>query len=634
MSRVSTSTAATAAAERRRLKLDAETWPLARRVLSGYIKPYRGTIGLALAAMAVMAMATGAMPQLLDPIINRILVDAEASLLWPIAFAAFAVFAVKGIATYIQAVLMAKVGLSIVADLQRDLFRRVMANDLAFFTETAPGVLVSRFIHDIGLMRNAVSNTVVGIGRDVLTALALGVGMFYQDWVLALLALVVLPLCVWPIVRLGRRMRKISGSTQQETGELATLLDENFQGIRHVKSYVTEPMEVKRAERSIDEVLRLQLKGAQVRNLANPLIEVFGGLAIVAVIVYGGSQVIAGTSDPGSFTAFIAAALLAYEPLKRLAKLNANLQEGLAAAARVFDLMDRQPQIVSGPKAPPLQIARGEVRLEDVSFSYAGNGVRSAVAGDGDREGGSALDAVSLEAPAGKTVALVGPSGSGKTSVLNLIPRFYDPTSGRVTIDSQILRDVDLASLRRQVALVSQDIMLFDDSVRANIAYGQAGSSLEEVEQAARHAGAHDFILALPQGYDTQVGPRGVKLSGGQRQRIAIARAMLKNAPILLLDEATSALDTESERQVQQALAELMAGRTTIVIAHRLSTVIDADIIYVLERGRLVERGTHADLLAADGAYAKLYRLQFAEAGPEDAANPGTGGGVAQAVAE
>lgn len=565
--------------------------------------------------MAVMAMATGAMPQLLDPIVNRILVDAEATLLWPIAFAAFAVFAIKGVATYVQAVLMAKVGLSIVADLQRHLFRRVMANDLAFFTATAPGTLVSRFIHDIGLMRNAVSTTVVGIGRDALTALALGIGMFYQDWVLALLALVVLPLCVWPIFRLGRRMRKISGSTQHETGQLATLLDENFQGIRHVKSYATESREVERVGRGIDEVLRLQLKGARVRNLSNPLIEILGGLAIVAVIVYGGSQVIAGTSDPGSFTAFIAAALLAYEPLKRLARLNANLQEGLAAAARVFDLMDRQPQIVSNPSAPALLVAEGAVRLQNVNFGYTGSSA-------------SALDDVSLEAPAGKTVALVGPSGAGKTTVLNLIPRFYDVASGRVTIDDQDLRDVELTSLRRQVALVSQDIMLFDDDVRANIAYGQQDADRQAVERAARHAGAHDFIQALPQGYDTQVGPRGVKLSGGQRQRIAIARAMLKNAPILLLDEATSALDTETERQVQQALKELMTGRTTIVIAHRLSTVIDADIIYVLEGGRLVERGTHGELLAAEGAYAKLYRLQFAETAAE---SPGD---VAQAVAQ
>ena len=560
-------------------------------------------------------MATGAMPQLLDPIVNRILVDAEATLLWPIAFAAFAVFAIKGVATYVQAVLMAKVGLSIVADLQRHLFRRVMANDLAFFTATAPGTLVSRFIHDIGLMRNAVSTTVVGIGRDALTALALGIGMFYQDWVLALLALVVLPLCVWPIFRLGRRMRKISGSTQHETGQLATLLDENFQGIRHVKSYATESREVERVGRGIDEVLRLQLKGARVRNLSNPLIEILGGLAIVAVIVYGGSQVIAGTSDPGSFTAFIAAALLAYEPLKRLARLNANLQEGLAAAARVFDLMDRQPQIVSNPSAPALRVAEGAVRLQNVNFGYTGSSA-------------SALDDVSLEAPAGKTVALVGPSGAGKTTVLNLIPRFYDVASGRVTIDDQDLRDVELTSLRRQVALVSQDIMLFDDDVRANIAYGQQDADRQAVERAARHAGAHDFIQALPQGYDTQVGPRGVKLSGGQRQRIAIARAMLKNAPILLLDEATSALDTETERQVQQALKELMTGRTTIVIAHRLSTVIDADIIYVLEGGRLVERGTHGELLAAEGAYAKLYRLQFAETAAE---SPGD---VPQAVAQ
>ncbi len=614
------------AAERRRLPLDARSWPLARRLLRGYVKPYRGTIALALGAMAVMAATTGALPQLLDPIINRILVNAEAEMLWPIAGAAFAIFAVKGLATYVQAVLMAKVGLSIVADLQRALFRRVMGNDLAFFTETAPGTLVSRFIHDVNLMRNAVSTTVVGIGRDILTALALGIGMFYQDWLLAILATVVLPVAVWPILRLGKRMRRISGSTQHQTGQLATLLDENFQGIRHVKSYATEAMEVARAKARIDEVLRLQLKGSRVRNLSNPLIEIFGGLAIVAVIVYGGSQVIAGTSDPGSFTAFIASALLAYEPLKRLAKLNANLQEGLAAAQRVFELMDREPQIVSQPGAPALSVERGEVRLEEVSFAYEGGGA-------------SALEAVELVAPAGKTVALVGPSGAGKTTVLNLIPRFYDVTWGRVTVDGQDVRAVDLTSLRRQVALVSQDIMLFDDTVRANIAYGQSDPEPAAIERAARHAGAHDFIQALPEGYDTLVGPRGVRLSGGQRQRIAIARAMLKNAPILLLDEATSALDTESERHVQQALAELMAGRTTIVIAHRLSTVIDADIIYVLDGGRVVERGTHAELLAAGGAYARLYQLQFAETEAPGDAETGPGAGraaatAAQAVAE
>ena len=332
--------------------------------------------------------------------------------------------------------------------------------------------------------------------------------------------------------------------------------------------------------------------------------EVLGGLAIVAVILYGGQQVITGAKDAGSFFAFITALLLAYEPVKRLAKLNANLQEGLAAAQRVFQIMDREPEICDAADARPLRLSGGQVVFERVGFSYEGTQ--------------AALQEISLEVPAGKTAALVGPSGAGKSTILNLIPRFYDVGSGAITIDGQDLRSVTLKSLRGAIALVSQESLLFDDSIGANIAFGRKGAGPEEVAAAARLAAAEDFITALPAGYDTQVGTRGTKLSGGQRQRIAIARAILKDAPILLLDEATSSLDSDSERQVQQAIGELKAGRTTLVIAHRLSTVMDADIIYVVEGGRIVDKGRHAELLARDGTYQRLHAAQFAEQGGDE----------------
>jgi subfamily B ATP-binding cassette protein MsbA len=400
-------------------------------------------------------------------------------------------------------------------------------------------------------------------------------------------------------VRIGRHIRKVSGRTQAQVGRLTTLLDETFQGVRYVKAYAMEAYEKLRAGQAIEAVFRLNYKGARTRSLLHPIMEVLGGLAIVAVLLYGGHQVIAGTKAPGSFFAFITALLLAYEPVKRLAKLNANLQEGLAAAVRVFALLDREPEIRNAPGAAPLSIKGGSIGFEGVTFSYDA--------------ASPALHDVSLEVPAGKTVALVGPSGAGKSTIMNLIPRFYDVDAGRVTIDGQDLRGLTLQSLRAQIALVSQEILLFDDTIRANIAYGRPEASEAEIAAAAAAAGVEGFVSELPQGLETPVGPRGDMVSGGQRQRIAIARAMLKSAPILLLDEATSSLDSESERQVQQALTQLMAGRTTLVIAHRLSTVVGADIIYVVEDGRIVESGSHAALLARAGPYARLYALQFAE---------------------
>ncbi len=572
---------------------------LVRRLVRNYVRPHLWRIALALFCMAIVAASTAAFTQLIKPIINDIFINKREEMLLPIAIAALVVFLAKGIATYGQAVLMSFVGHRIVADLQGQLHKSLIGADLAFYDRTSPGELVSRFINDINLLRGAVSNTLTGIGKDSLTALALLGVMFYEDWLLAAVAFVAFPTAILPIVQVGRQIRKVSGKTQDQIGRLTTLLDEAFQGARQVKAYAMEAYERTRTGQAIGEVFGLNYKAARIRSILHPVMELLGGLAIVAVILYGGHQVIAGAKDAGSFFAFITALLLAYEPIKRLAKLNANLQEGLAAAVRVFELMDQEPTIREAADAVPLVVSGGAVRLSGVSFSY-----------DGAR---AALHDVDLEVPAGKTVALVGASGAGKSTILNLIPRFYDVDEGRVSVDGQDVRDVTFETLRGAIALVSQEILLFDDTVRANIAYGRPGAGDEEIREAALHAGADGFIRDLPDGYATAVGPRGSNLSGGQRQRIAIARAMLKNAPILLLDEATSALDSESEQQVQNALKELMSGRTTLVIAHRLSTVVDADLIYVLDAGRVIESGSHAELLARGGAYAKLHALQFSD---------------------
>jgi len=563
-----------------------------------YLRQHVWRIVVGLLCMAVIAASTAAFTQLMKPIIDDIFVNQRQDMLVPVAIAALVVFAAKGAATYGQAVLMSFIGHRIVADMQQRLYERLIGADLAFFHRSSPGDLISRFINDINMLRSAVSTTLVGLGKDSLTAIALIGVMFYEDWLLALVAFVAFPLAILPMVHIGRRVRNISADTQAEVGRLTILLDESFQGMRYVKAYAMEVYETLRARAVIDAVFLLNYRSARVRSALHPVMEVLGGLAVVAVILYGGQQVITQGKTPGSFFAFITALLLAYEPMKRLTKLNANLQEGLAAAERVFELLDREPEIREKPGAPPLTVAGGTIRFAQVSFSY--------------ETGTAALSDVSLEVPAGRTAALVGASGAGKSTILNLIPRFYDVNRGTVSIDDQDVRAVTMDTLRQQIALVSQEILLFDDTIHANIAYGRPGASDADVTAAAVAAGAGEFIAELPQGYDTPVGPRGAKLSGGQRQRIAIARAMLKNAPILLLDEATSSLDSESERQVQKALAELMAGRTTLVIAHRLSTVVDADIIYVIDDGRVVESGTHAALLKHAGPYARLYAAQFA----------------------
>ena len=568
------------------------------------IRGYFGWLLLALVFMGLMAGATALSAWLMKPVVNDIFINRDRDMLWWIGGAVLATFAVKGIANYVQASLMAFVGLRIVADMQKRLYKHMTDLDLGFFHDNATGTLVSRYTIDVGSMRVAVSHAITVFGKDLLSLIGLVTVMFIQDWELALIAFFVFPIAIIPIAKIGRRMRKVTVNTQVEMGQLTTTLEQTFQGIRVVKAYSMEDYERGRIAALVEKLYRLYFKGMRTRALSSPIMETLGGVAVTSVIIYGGYRVIENATDPGGFFSFITALLLAYEPLKRLANLNATVQEGLAGAQRTFEALDHPNRIREQADARTLDVTKGEIAFDGVSFSY---GVT-----DMDKPQDVALNGIDITVPAGKTVALVGTSGAGKSTIMNLVPRFYDVSAGRVLIDGQDVRDVTFDSLRGSMALVSQEVTLFDDTVSANIRYGRPDASDADIEQAAKNAAAHDFILELPDGYDTMVGEHGVRLSGGQRQRLAIARAMIKNAPILLLDEATSALDTESERHVQAALNTLMANRTTLVIAHRLSTVVDADLIYVLDRGRVVEQGTHQDLLEQGGQYANLYQLQFA----------------------
>ena len=583
------------------------TAALMSRLARESIRPYVGWIVAAIICMALVAAATAASAWLMKPVINDVFFAKNETLLWIIAAAVFITFAIKGLANYGQSVLMSYVGQRIITDTQHRLYAHLTRMELGFFHDNPTGNLISRFTIDINMMRAAVSNALTGLGKDFLSLIGLVGVMFWQDWQLGLIAFVVFPVAVIPIARLGKRMRKVTVNTQEEMGQFTTLLEQTFQGVRVVKSYGMEEYEKSRVRAIAERVFSLVFKAARVRSLASPIMESLGGVAITLVIAYGGFRVIHDSMDPGSFFSFITALLLAYEPMKRLANLNATLQEGLAGAQRLFQLLDREPTIQEKPNAKALAITGGGIKLKDVHFSYV--------------TGQAALADMSFDVPAGKTVALVGPSGAGKSTILNLIPRFYDVDSGRITINGTDVQDVTFESLRGAMALVSQEITLFDDTIRANIAYGRPDASEDEIIEAAKNAAAHDFIMEMPVGYDTYVGERGTKVSGGQRQRLAIARAMLKNAPILLLDEATSALDTESERHVQSALIKLMQGRTTLVIAHRLSTVMDADLIHVIDQGKLVESGSHTELIAQDGIYARLYQLQFRDEVQQQAAN-------------
>jgi len=588
------------AKDKHRYRLDVSTKRLVGRLWRDWVRAYAGRLGVGLVLMALTAAGSAAYPKLIGTGIDA-LEAADMRLVWLMAPVFVVLTFATGLANYFQSVITQSVALRVIADLQRALFRHLMAADLSLFHATATGKLISRFTVDVQLLRDAVSKSFTGMVRDSLMVVFFTAVMFWEDWLLALVVFLVFPATVVPIVRIGRRLRRVSTNFQQVVGDLTALLNEAFDGIRLVKTYRMEGRLADNTGAVVDEARDLTIKAARGRSRMYPIMETLAGIAVALAFVVGALRIQSGVTSLGSYVTFIAALIMAYRPMRSLGNLNASLQEGLAAAERLFALLDTRPSIVDRADAKPLTVTDGAVRLEGVRFAY-------------DAEV-PALGGVTLDVPAGKTVALVGPSGAGKSTVYNLIPRFYDVDAGRVTIDGQDVRDVTLASLRDAIALVSQEITLFNDTVRANIAFGRPEADDAAIEEAARAAAADDFIRELPRGYDTIVGDRGVKLSGGQRQRVAIARAMLKDARILLLDEATSALDTESERQVQAALDRLREGRTTLVIAHRLSTVAAADLIYVLDGGRLVESGSHGELKARDGLYARLCRLQFHDAG-------------------
>lgn len=572
------------------------SWSLIRRLFEGYLRQHIPGFAAALFFMALTAAMTGAAAKIIQPITDQLGKDHGHLYMLELCGVVILIFALRGIGTYFHTIIMNRIGQRIITDVQQQMYTHLMSADLAFFHANASGQLISRLTNDVGVMRQAVGECMTSTFKGGLTLIFLVGVMFYQNWHLALGSFIIFPASAWFVTRVGKRMRKISSNTQAQTGNYASLLGQTFQGIRHVKAYGMENLETNRVHKVTEDIYQLTLKGFHASASTNPMAELLSGFAVASVFAYCDWQVAEGLLTTGAVYSFIMAFILAYDPMKRTSKVNAQFQAGLAAAERVFALLDIKPTIVDGAAAVQLETTDYAVSLNDVVFTYP--------------DGTTALNHVTITVPNGKTVAIVGPSGAGKSTIINLIPRFYDVQSGSITIGSFNVRDVTLTSLRSKIALVSQETALFDDTVRSNIAYGKAGATDAEIEAAAEAAFADSFIRNLPQGYDTMVGEHGVKLSGGQRQRVAIARAMLRNAPILLLDEATSALDNESERAVQAALKRLQQGRTTIVVAHRLSTIVDADQIVVMEHGSVVEQGTHNELLAKQGVYARLYGLQ------------------------
>ena len=579
---------------------------LALRVLRTYLAPRWRGLSISMAAAVVVAVLSAELIRILEPAINDLLVNHKPGTLTTIPLMIAAMALGRGIAQVIQASVVNDIGNGIVGQVQSQLFGKLVRADLARLRTEHSGAYVSSVLYDAGLIREAATNGVVNYTQHFLTVIGAITVMVSNDPLLSVAVLIVAPLVGWIMRRFSRRTTKAAKGAMQETSALSTAIMESLDGIKIVKIENREAYEEARVSAVIDRRQRHLIKGANARATAAPATETLMTMVTAGVLAYAGWRSLSGHMNVGAFVAFLAALGMASQSMRQLANLQTVMAEGLIAARRLFAALDVEAEVRDVPGAKELPAGETTVRFEDVSFTYGGEE--------------SVLDRVTLEARRGETVALVGPSGGGKSTILNLIPRFYDVTGGRVTIDGVDVRDVTLSSLRHRIALVTQEPFLFDDTIHANIAYARPDASQGEIEEAARQAAAHEFVTELPNGYETLVGEAGARLSGGQRQRIAIARAFLKDAPILLLDEATSALDTESEAQVQAALERLMAGRTTILIAHRLSTVRHADRIYVIDRGKVVETGSHASLVRKRGLYARLAQAQDLDHLPEEAA--------------